>query len=143
MGAITQGDADAPRLRDTAVMSDWTPEELTVITGTEEVEVTPTDTDGAPLQSVVMWCVTNGSDVFVRSVKGRHGRWWRRATKTGRGTFTAGAVTREVRFEPVNEIQNQAVTDAYNHKYASQPDEFRSPMVEGESLGATLRVVPA
>jgi len=123
-------------------MSDWTPEELTEINRTEEVEVTPADANGGPLQSVVMWAVTNGNEVFVRSVRGRKARWWRRATASARGTFTAGSVTREVAFEPVGEIQNQAVTDAYNHKYAAQADEFRLPMVSGDSLDATLKVVP-
>lgn len=123
-------------------MSDWTAEELAAITAAEEVEVTPADADGAPQQSVVMWAVTVGNDVFVRSVRGRRARWWRRATATARGTFTAGSVTRDVAFEPVGDEQNQAVTDAYSQKYAAQPDEFRRPMVTGESLEATLKVVP-
>jgi len=123
-------------------MSDWTPEELTTINETEEVEVTPADADGGPLKTVVMWAVTDGDAVFVRSVHGAKGRWWRQATATGRGTFTAGSVTREVAFEPVGDTQNQAVTDAYNHKYASQPAQFREPMVSGPSLDATLKVVP-
>ncbi|MFC4243890.1 DUF2255 family protein [Gryllotalpicola reticulitermitis] len=124
-------------------MSDWTTEELSAVTAAEEVEVTPADADGAPLQSVVMWAVTVGDEVFVRSVRGTKARWWRHATASARGTFTAGDVTREVAFEPVGEgAQNQAVTDAYNQKYAAQPDQFRQPMVEGASLAATLRVTP-
>jgi hypothetical protein len=130
-------------LRDTDPMSDWTPEEVHTIGEIEEVRVAPLAGDGTPLQSVTMWAVTNGSDVFVRSVHGPKARWHRRAVETGRGLFSAGDVSREVTFEPVNEIQNQAVTDAYNRKYAAQPAEYRQPMVEGVALSATLKVVPA
>lgn len=128
--------------RDTAHMSEWTPGELTEINAAEEVEVTPAAADGSPLQRVVMWAVSDGRGVFVRSVHGTKARWWRHVTATSRGTFTAGSVTREVAFEPVDDVDNQAVTDAYKHKYAAQPDEFREPMVSGPSLEATLRVVP-
>ncbi|WP_344751618.1 DUF2255 family protein [Gryllotalpicola koreensis] len=123
-------------------MSEWTPEEVHAIGEIEEVTVAPLAGDGTPLQSVTMWAVTDGSDVFVRSAHGHRGRWYRRVTETGRGVFDAGDVSREVTFEPVNEIKNQAVTDAYRVKYAAQPDEFLRPMVEGESVEATLRVVP-
>jgi hypothetical protein len=129
-------------------MSDWTPEELNIIGGTEEIELTPADADGSPLTSVIMWAVTDGTSVFVRSVHGRRGRWWRQVNETGRGTLAAGGsvddggVVRDVRFETVGDIQNQAVSDAYNRKYAAQPDEYRQPMVEGEALEGTWRVVP-
>jgi len=123
-------------------MSEWTPEEVHAIGDIEEVQVAPLAGDGTPLQSVTMWAVTNGTEVFVRSVKGVRGRWYRRVSETGRGVFTAGDVSREVAFEPVNEIKNQVVTDAYNAKYAAQPAQFRQPMVEGPSVEATLKVVP-
>ncbi|HEY0247939.1 MAG TPA: DUF2255 family protein [Gryllotalpicola sp.] len=124
-------------------MSEWTPDELTEISQTEEVEVTPAAADGAATQSVIMWAVTVGDEVFVRSARGVAGRWYQRASKTGRGGFTAGGVSREVGFVGVTDAENQAVTDAYNTKYASQPAQFRTPMVEGPSLEATLKVVPA
>jgi hypothetical protein len=123
-------------------MSEWTSDELSAINDAEEVEVTPADADGAPLQTVVMWAVTVGDEVFVRSVHGTKARWFRRATATARGTFTTGSVTREVAFEPVGDVENQSVTEAYSRKYAAQPDEFLAPMVSGVSLEATLRVVP-
>lgn len=130
-------------------MSAWTPEELRTISEAEEIELAPLAHDGTPRKGVIMWVVTNGTDVFVRSVRGTSARWYRDVTQTGRAHLTlpstspaAGRLAREVAFEPVNEVLNQAVTDAYNAKYASQPDEFRSPMVEGPSLEATLKVVP-
>ncbi|MCL2516095.1 MAG: DUF2255 family protein [Microbacteriaceae bacterium] len=123
-------------------MSDWTAEELDLVSKIEEVEVTPAGADGAPLQSVVIWAVTDGSDVFVRSVHGQRARWWKQAEASGRATFTADGVVRDVTLEHVSDIRNQAVSDAYNHKYAAQPAEFLRPMVEGESLTATFRVVP-
>jgi hypothetical protein len=123
-------------------MSEWTPEEVRAIGQVEEVQLAPLAGDGTPLPAVTIWAVTDGSEVFVRSVHGTGARWYRHVRETGRAAFTAGEVSREVTFEPVNEIKNQAVTDAYNAKYAAQPAEFRQPMVEGPSVGATLRVVP-
>ncbi|GAA4162068.1 hypothetical protein GCM10022286_20590 [Gryllotalpicola daejeonensis] len=123
-------------------MSDWTPEEVRAIGEIEEVQVAPLAGDGTPLQPVTMWAVTDGSEVFVRSAHGRSARWYRRVRETGRAAFTAGDIEREVAFEEVNEIKNQAVTDAYNVKYAAQPPQFRQPMVEGPSVEATLKVVP-
>jgi len=123
-------------------MSEWTPQEVHAISEIEEVHVAPLTGDGTPQDGVVIWAVTNGSEVFIRSVRGAKGRWYRRIRETGRAVFTAGDISREVAFEPVNEIQNQAVTDAYNAKYAAQPDEYRLPMVEGPSVETTLKVVP-
>lgn len=123
-------------------MSEWTPEEVHTVGEVEEVRVTPLAGDGSPLQSVTIWAVTSGDDVFVRSVHGTKARWYRHVTETGRGVFDAGDVSREVAFQPATEVENQAVTDAYNAKYAAQPDQFRRPMVEGVSVGATLKVVP-
>jgi len=122
-------------------MSEWTPEEVRAIGDVEEVRVAPLAGDGTPLQSVTMWAVTNGSEVFVRSVRGTKARWYRRVTETGRAVFEAADISREVAFEQVNEIKNQAVTDAYNTKYARYGRE-RQAMVEGDSVAATLRVVP-
>lgn len=129
-------------LRDTGVMSEWTAKDLDVIGSIEEVGVAPLAGDGTALKSVTIWAVTSGSDVFVRSVHGTGAGWYRHVLETGRAVFDAGDVSREVGFERVSELENQAVTDAYNAKYADQPDQFRRPMVEGVSLGATLKVVP-
>ncbi|AYG03470.1 DUF2255 family protein [Gryllotalpicola protaetiae] len=123
-------------------MSEWSPEEVQAIGAIEEVGVAPLAGDGTPLASVTIWAVTVGGEVFVRSVHGTGAGWYRHVTETGRAVFSAGEISREVTFEPVNEVKNQAVTDAYNAKYAAQPDAFRQPMVEGVSLGATLKVVP-
>lgn len=138
-----QGVAAAPRLDETAAMTGWTPEEVRAISEIEEVRLAPLTSDGTALQEVTMWAVTDGSEVYVRSVYGSAGRWHRRVLKSGRARFTAGDISREVTLEPVNEVKNQAVTDAYNAKYAAQPAEYRQPMVEGRALEGTLRVVPA
>ncbi len=124
-------------------MSDWTPDELTEIGEVEEVEVTPAAPDGSTTGSVVMWVVTVGGQVYVRSARGAEGRWYQRASQTGTGGFTAGGVSREVTFTGVTDAENEAVTDAYRTKYAAQPAEFLNPMVEGPSVEATLRVTPA
>jgi hypothetical protein len=122
-------------------MSEWTPDEVRAIGEIEEVSVAPLAGDGTPLQAVTMWAVTNGSEVFVRSVRGKKGRWFRRVTETGRAVFDAGDISREVTFAQVNEVKNQTVTDAYNAKYAQYGPE-RQAMVEGDSVEATLQVVP-
>ena len=122
-------------------MSEWTPEEVDAIGAIEEVGVAPLAGDGTPRASVTIWAVTAGSEVFVRSVHGTGAGWYRHVSETGRAVFSAGELSREVAFEQVSEDENQAVTDAYRVKYAAQPDEFVRPMVEGVSLGATLKVV--
>jgi hypothetical protein len=124
-------------------MSEWTPEELHAISEVEEIQLAPLQADGTPRRPVVMWVVTNGTDVFVRSVLGTSAGWYRHVTETGRARLTAGEVDREVGFEPVNEVLNQAVTDAYKVKYAEQSIGDLLPMTEGPSIEATLKVVPA
>ncbi len=123
-------------------MSAWTSDELAEIDRAEEVEVTPLAPGGAPGRATTIWAVAAGEKVYVRSVKGRRGQWYRHAVESGRGRLRAGAVDREVAFVPADADEIAEATEAYRTAYASQPRQFLDPMVEGESVEATLRVEP-
>ena len=74
----------------------WTSEELASIGDAEELAIASRRPDGTLGPFVTIWVVRTGSDLYVRSVNGRSGRWFRRALAAGEGRIRAGGVERDV-----------------------------------------------
>lgn len=88
-------------------MTAWTSEELTSIGDAEELAIASRRPDGSLRPFVTIWVVRAGGDLYVRSVKGRSGAWFRRALAAGEGRIRAGGVEeRDVAFEAAgSEVQ--------------------------------------
>lgn len=106
----------------------------------EEIDIGFRRPDGST-GSTTVWVVQAGDDVFVRSVRGPRGGWYRRLRADPDGQVQDGGHTHPVHAEPVADARTLAeVTDAYATKYGDSP--YVQPLLEGPSIGATLRLDP-
>jgi hypothetical protein len=100
--------------------------------------------DGPP-RSTIIWIVADGSDVFVRSVRGSRGRWYRDLVADPRGTLVARRTPRwaSIAFEAVvadDPASIERCSRALEHKYAGDP--ALASMLQPETLATTLRLRP-
>jgi hypothetical protein len=90
---------------------------------------------------VPFWVVLVGDDMYVRSVRGPEGGWYRRLRANPDGEVRDGGHRHLVRAEPVTDAGTlDQVTRAYRSKYGGSP--FVRPLLGGPSIEATLRLDP-
>jgi hypothetical protein len=88
-----------------------------------------------------VWVVQAGDDIFVRSIYGQRGGWYRRLRANPDGEVHDRAHTHPVRAEPVADAGTvEEVTRAYETKYADSP--YVQSLLTEEAAGATLRLEP-
>lgn len=126
-------------------MTTWTPAQLDEFDTVDELELASRRPDGELRSPTTIWMVRVGDDVFVRGAYGSRTRWNVRAREAGAGHVTAGfGIDQDVTFEPADPGLATAVSDAYEAKYAGRYERaIVDPVVSAESVGTTLRVVPA
>lgn len=125
-------------------MAGWTGEELDAIGSGDELEIAPTRADGTLRRPTPIWVVRVGDALFVRSYRGRDGRWLRAAQVTHEGHFSAGGVEKDVRFvKTEDEATNEAVDREYLAKYGRYGARYVGPMVAAEARRTTIKLVPA
>jgi hypothetical protein len=91
--------------------------------------------------STPVWVVPVGDDVFVRSMNGPRGGWYRRLRARPEGEVREAGHVHPVRAEQVEDAETlAAVTGAYRRKYAGSP--YLPPFLGEDAVGATLRLVP-
>lgn len=123
-------------------MTAWTSEELAKVGNAEELAIASRRPDGALGPFVTIWVVHNGGDLYVRSVNGRSGTWFRGAMAAGEGRIRAGGVERDVGFEEAASEVYAVVTAAYHEKYDRYGPSIVGTVVSAESATTTLRLVP-
>lgn len=122
---------------------DWTVDELSRIDEADELRIASNRPDGTLRPSVIIWVVRVGDEVYVRSAYGSTNPWFRRAIASGRGRITVPGLERDVRFEPPEGADHDAIDAAYHAKY----DRY-GPAIVGSVVGpgvrdVTLRLLPA
>jgi hypothetical protein len=98
-------------------------------------------TDKHPKTGVVIWVVVADGEVFVRSVYGTRGRWYRDLAAGGAGMLEIAS--RQLAVQAVPESDPGAVDRAsreYLRKY--QPSPYARAMVKPDMLPTTLRLEP-
>jgi len=124
-------------------MSKWTDEELKKIESAEELNLSSLRADDTLRNPVTMWVVRVGDDVFVRSVKGRTGPWFRGAQTRHEGRINAGGVQKDVLFmEEPDPGLNEKIDAAYSQKYHHHPKEFVDAVLSAAARASTLKLVP-
>ena len=87
----------------------------------EEISIGFTRPDGS-VGSTPVWVVQADDAVFVRSIRGRRGGWYRRLGANPDGEVADGAHTHPVRARPVQDAGTvEAVTDADAAKDGHSP----------------------
>jgi hypothetical protein len=124
------------------LMTTWTSDELNKIGEAEELLISSLRADGTLRKQVIIWVVCIGDDLYVRSVNGRTGAWFRGVQTRHEGRIQAGGVEKDVSFvdEADPEI-NKQIDAAYHAKYRRYPssvDHINSPTART----ATIKLVP-
>jgi hypothetical protein len=123
-------------------MTTWTSDELNKIGTAEELEIASLRRDGTLRSPVTIWVVRVGDELYVRSVNGRSGAWFRGAQARHEGHIRAGGVDKDVTLvEEADPGINDKIDAAYLTKYRSYP-QYVAPMVTLEVRAATIKLVP-
>jgi hypothetical protein len=124
-------------------MPAWTKDELDKIGQADELEIASVRHDGTLSNSVTIWVVRIGNDLYVRSYKGRRGAWFRAAQVRHEGHIRAGGIEKDVTFvEETNPVTDGRLDTAYRTKYRGYGAQYVDPMVAAEARAATIRLVP-
>src|SRR3989441_2875010 len=81
-------------------MDTWTSDELRKIAAAEELELASLRRDGTLGDTVTIWVVRVGDDLYVRSWKGHNGAWFRATQERQTGQIKTGGAGKDVTFGP-------------------------------------------
>ncbi|MCB8988737.1 MAG: DUF2255 family protein [Ardenticatenaceae bacterium] len=123
-------------------MRTWTEDELGKIGNAEELRIATRRRDKTLRKKVTIWVVRVGDDLYVRSVNGRNGTWFRGALTQHEGRIWAGGVEKDVTFvEETDPALNDRIDEVYLSKYGRYP-QYVAPMVTPKVRAATIKLVP-
>jgi hypothetical protein len=110
----------------------------------DEVDIETRRDSRSPVHRTTVWIVPTEDGVFVRSFKGKKGRWYQEALANPRVAVRVGRRKLEARAESEkNSRAIREVSAAYRQKYGERwPDETK-PMLRRSVLPTTLRLTPA
>ena len=120
----------------------WPAGELIRLGGADEIEISTRRPDGSLRPFVPIWIVAVGDALYVRSYRGTGGAWYQHATQHPVGSIRSGDHRADVTFAPADQTQRKAIDAAYRAKYARYGDTYLPPMLAGQAVDATLRVLP-
>src|SRR5437016_12980314 len=124
-------------------MTQWTSDQLDNVGRAEEVQIASLGSDGKLRKPVTVWVVRHGEDLYVRSVRGRHGHWFRGVQERHEGRIRAGGVQRDVSFvEADNDLSND-IDAAYRTKYRRYVGSILDSVLTSDARSATLKLVPS
>jgi hypothetical protein len=123
-------------------MTTWTSDELNKIGTTEELKIASLRGDGTLRNPVTIWVVRLGDDLYVRSVNGRAGAWFRGTQARHEGHIRAGGVDKDVTFVDADPGINDQIDVAYRTKYRRYAASIVSTIVSPEARSATIKLVP-
>ena len=126
-------------------MATFPPEIVSDIAKRDEVELETTRRSGAKRKTII-WIVAEGSDVFVRSVRGEDGRWYQDLLAHPEGVlhFRGRPKLPSVPFRAFHTPDAESVartSRALEAKYRGQGASLRS-MLQEPVLPTTLRLEP-
>jgi hypothetical protein len=109
----------------------------------QEVQLETTSLDGARTHRTVIWIVTSGDQVFIRSVRGDAGRWYREARRRPEVILHAAGASIPVSLVMADDPDSiRRVSDAFTAKYARVSPASTAAMIASHTLSTTIRVDP-
>jgi hypothetical protein len=125
-------------------MTGWSSEELTKIGTAEELKISSMRRDDTLRRPVTIWVVRHGDRLYVRSVNGSTGTWFRGTQTRRQGHIRAGGVHTDVNFvfvDPDDEV-NDPIDAAYRAKYRRYPPSIVNSVLTPAARSATIELVP-
>src|SRR6266568_9549800 len=98
-------------------MSNWSGDELSKLGDGEEVQIASVRRDGKLGRPVTTWVIRQGDDLYVRSVRGRSGHWFRGVQERHEGRIRAGRVQQDVTSVDADHGMDHEIDAAYRAKY--------------------------
>jgi hypothetical protein len=123
-------------------MKQWTSDQLNKIGRSEEVRITSMRRDDTLRKPVTVWAVRHGDDIYVRSVRGRSGHWFRGTQERQEGRILAGGVQEDVTFVDADHDTDDEVDAAYRTKYRRYAGSILDSVLTPEARSSTLKLVP-
>src|SRR5262252_4118683 len=98
---------------------------------TEEIKIETQQHVASPIHRTTIWVVVLGENIFVRSVRGKHGRWFKEITANPSGAINMEGQRIPVRAVPVTDPNMiEQVSKEYLRKYRGS--EFAPSMARTE-----------
>ena len=119
----------------------WSNEELTKIEAADELEIASLRRDGTLRHWTTIWVVRLGDDLYVRSVNGRSGTWFRGAQDRHEARIQAGGVGKDVLLVETGDVGDE-IDAAYRTKYRRDAANIVGSVLTPEARAATLKLVP-
>jgi hypothetical protein len=123
-------------------MNGWTSDELSRIAGADELQIASLRRDGTLRKPVTIWVVRHGDDLYVRSVNGRTGAWFRGTRDRNEGHIRAGGVDKDVSFVDADHDIDDQVDAAYRSKYRRYAASVVNSVLSAAARATTLQLVP-
>jgi len=123
-------------------MTAWKSDELATIGAAEEMQIAPLKRDGTPGKPVTVWVVRHGDDLYVRSVRGRNGKWFRSTQERHEGRIQAGRVQQDVTFVDADHGVEDEIDAAYRAKYRRYAGSILNSVLTPGARSTTIKLVP-
>ena len=123
-------------------MTAWKSDELAKIGAAEEVQIASLRRDGTLRKPVTVWAIRHSDDLYVRSVRGRAGHWFRGTQERHEGRIRAGGVQQDVTFVDADHDIDDEVDAAYRAKYRRYAGSILNSVLTPEARSTTTKLVP-
>ena len=118
----------------------WTPIELTTLNEEQLLRIATTRPDGTLRAPVIIWAVVVGDDLYVRSVRGDAGGWYRHIQENPDAQIESGDVKRAVTAIAAGRALDQEIDSAYLAKFG--PSNAVDSITTPAANTTTLKLVP-
>src|ERR1700761_6184227 len=98
-------------------MPTWNPTELGTSAASDEIEISSLREDGSLTKPVTIWAVRVGEELYVRSVRGDAGGWYKAAERRHEGRIEADDTAADVTYEDAPHHLDDEIDAAYKEKY--------------------------
>jgi hypothetical protein len=123
-------------------MPKWKNEQLEEFGRAEEVQIASARQDGTLRKPVTVWAVRHGDELYVRSVRGRTGPWFRGVQERHEGRIRAGGVQQDVTFVDADNDVDDEIDAAFRAKYRRYSGSILNSVLTPEARAATIKLVP-
>jgi hypothetical protein len=122
----------------------FSPADLDLLRTLAEIRIAPEREDGTTGKPVIIWVVVVDGQLFVRSVRGEQGTWYRHVLRSRRATLHVDGDRINVTAEPVSDAAvNQKASDVFRAKYGRRWPGPTAGIVRPAATRATFRLTPA